>query len=110
MLPNFLVPFKHYQEEVVVDTLDGRLDPEEVDDRPSMQTAKHWKEWIRTNSTDIDGNLKSIAYRELGFSGELLRSGISLLLELRRSLPEGWLRAILRILYNSGARLRPCYG
>lgn len=110
MLPDFLVPFKHYAEAVVVDAVDGRLVPEEADDRPSRQTVNHWKWWIQINSTDIDGSLKSIAHRELGFTEELLRSGVSLLKELRGSLPEGWLKAVLRILYNSGARLCPVYG
>ncbi len=110
MLPDFLAPYKHYQEEVIVDAIDGRLDPADVEEQPSVQTVNHWKWWIRLNALDIDGNLKSIGCRELGFNGELLESGISLLEELRRSLPEGWLRTILRILYNAGARLCPVYG
>lgn len=109
MLPDFLVPFKHYSEEVIVDSIDNRILPEEMDDRPSRQTVNHWEWWLQINSSDIDGNLKSIAHRELGFTEELLRSSVSLLNELRRSLPEGWLKAIIRIIYNSGARLCPFY-
>lgn len=110
MLPDFLVPFKHYPETVIVDAVAGRLAPEEVDDRPSMQTVNHWKWWIQINSSDIDGSLRSIAHRELGFTEELLRSSVSLLNELRSCLPEGWLKTVLRIIYNSGARLCPVYG
>ena len=44
-----------------------------------------------------------------GFSKELLRSGVSLLQKLRSSIPGGWLKVILRVIYNSGARLRPFY-
>lgn len=110
MLPDFLVPFKHYQEAVIVDAVDDRLLPEETDDRPSKQTVNHWKWWLQINSPDIDGSLKSVAHRELGFTEELLKSSVSLLDELRSSLPEGWLKTILRILYNSGARLSPVYG
>jgi len=109
MLPDFLVPFKHYQEEVIVDSIDDRLVPEEIDDSPSGKTVKRWKRWIQVNAMDIDGQLKSIGYRELGFAEELLRSGVSLLKELRRSIPEGWLRAILRTIYNAGAKLSPYY-
>lgn len=109
MLPDFLAPFKHYQEEVIVDSIDDRLMPEEVDDSPSEQTVKRWKRWIEVNATDIDGHLKSIGHRELGFAEELLRSGVSLLKELRRSIPEGWLKTILRMIYNAGAKLSPYY-
>ena len=61
------------------------------------------------NALNIDGHMKSVGHRELGFSEELLRSGVSLLGSLRRSIPERWLKAILRIIYNSGGRLSPFY-
>lgn len=109
MLPDFLAPFKHYQEKVIADAVDDRIDPGEYDDRPSTQTVERWKLWIRINEIDIDGNLKSIGHRELGFSEELLRSGISLLEQLRSSIPEGWLKTILRMIYNAGGRIEPFY-
>ena len=109
MLPDFLTPFKHYQEEVIADAVDDRIDPDDYDDRPSTQTVKRWKRWIRINETDIDGHLRSIGHRELGFGEELMRSGISLLEKLRSSIPEGWLKTILRMIYNSGARVEPFY-
>ncbi len=105
MLPDFLVPFKHYQETVIVDAIDDRIVPEESDDRPSETTVLRWKLWLMLNAANIDGHLKSIGHRELGFSAALMESGISLLNELRKILPEGWLREILRIIYNSGAKL-----
>ncbi|MBQ6388523.1 MAG: hypothetical protein IJH90_02690 [Mogibacterium sp.] len=105
MLPDFLVPFKHYQETVVVDAVDDRIMPDSSDDRPSAQTVLRWKRWLFMNANDIDGHLKSIGYRELNFTEELLRSDISLLSELRKRIPEGWLKEILRFIYNSGARL-----
>ena len=61
------------------------------------------------NHTNIDGHLKSIGHRELGFSNELLCSGISLLDNLRSSDPFGWLKTIIRTIYNAGAYLCPCY-
>ncbi len=105
MLPDFLVPFKHYQETVVVDAVDDRITPDRSDDRPSAQTVLRWKRWLFMNTMDIDGHLKSIGYRELGFTEGLLRSDVSLLSELRKRIPEGWLKEILRFIYNSGARL-----
>lgn len=105
MLPDFLVPFKHYQEAVIEDAIDDRLSPEESDDRPSIQSVLRWKCWLIMNATNIDGLLKSIGYRELGFSAELLGTGISLLSELRKRITSGWLKEILRFIYNSGSGL-----
>lgn len=109
MLPDILVPFKHYQESVVVDAIDDRIDPKTCDEQPSIQTVKRWKHWMIINELDIDGQLKSIGHLELGFSPELLKSSISLLGKLRSSIPEGWLKMILRIIYNAGARLSAVY-
>ena len=109
MLPDFLAPFKHYPELVISDVLDGEIDPADADDRPSAQSARRWGHWLRMNERNIDGHLKSAAHRELDFSEELLRSGVPLLRKLRSSIPDGWLRAILRIIYNSGGFLEPFY-
>lgn len=109
MLPDCLVPFKHYEESVIADALDDRIIPDESDDRPSVMTVGHWKFWLMLNERDIDGHMKSIGHRELGFSEELLKSGVSLLGMLRSSIPEGWLKTVLRYIYNSGARLLPYY-
>ena len=109
MLPKCLAPFKHYEETVIEDAIDGEIVPEESDDRPSVRTVLRWNHWLMANITQIDGYLKSIGYRELGFSAELLKSGISLLEKLRSSVPKGWLCIILRMIYNSGGRLEACY-
>ena len=109
MLPDFLVPFKHYQESVIADAIDDRIIPEESDDRPSVQTVIRWKCWLIMNAANIDGLLKSIAHRELSFSSELMESSVSLLTELRKRIPDGWLKEILRFIYNSGARLTAFY-
>lgn len=56
------------------------------------------------NQLAIDGTLKSTGYQVLGFTEELLTSGVSLLSELRKDTCD-WLRIILRFLYNSGSFL-----
>ena len=109
MLPDILAPFKHYQESVITDAIDDRIDPDTSDDRPSATTVVRWKHWLMMNWLNIDGHIKSVAHRELGFSAELMKSGVSLLKELRNSIPEGWLKEILRIVYNSGGKLSACY-
>ena len=108
MLPDFMVQFKHYSAEVISGVLDGFVTPEDADseDRPSADTMKRWHHWLMANEQYIDGTLKSVGFRDLGFGEELLRSGISLLRELRRS-SERWLETILCFIYNSGGFLVP---
>jgi len=109
MLPDFLVPFKHYTEDVISDAVSDRLDINKTNDEPSVPAILRWKRWISLNTDDINGHLRSIGHRELGFSEELLRSSVSLLNKLMDSVPRGWLRTILRLIYNSGAFLVPVY-
>ena len=109
LLPDFLAPYKHYEEAVICDSIDDRIKPEKSDYHPSDKTVSHWKFWLWLNTDDINGYMKSIAFRELGYSEELLKSGVSLLDKLRSSIPDGWLKTIIRTIYNSGASLRPYY-
>ena len=57
ILPDILVPYKHYQEEVIADSLDGRISPSDSDDRPSEQTVKNWNHWLMFNALNIDGHM-----------------------------------------------------
>ena len=104
-----MVPFKHYAEEVISDCVNDNSDQSQQCTGPSAPTINRWKRWIGLNTPDIEGHLKSIGHRELGFSKELLNTSISLLMKLMRSIPHGWLRTILRLIYNSGAYLVPVY-
>ena len=105
-LPDCLVPYKHYASEVISGVLDGIVTPEDDDsaDYPCEMTMRRWHCWLEANRLRIDGYLKSIGYRLLGFSTELLGSRVSLLDKLRSSRPE-WLETLLRFLYNSGGFL-----
>ena len=109
MLPDFLAPFKQYEASVIADSIDDRIVPEESDDRPSVQTVTRWKYWLIMNAANIEGLLKSIAHRELGFAAQVMESNASLLTELRKRIPNGWLRLILRFIYNSGSQLTAFY-
>lgn len=109
MLPDFMVPYKHYTEDVISDCVNYSSEQSQICDGPSTATIDRWKRWISLNTSDIDGQLKSIGHRELGFSKELLNTSVSLLGKLMRSIPHGWLMIILRTIYNSGAYLVPVY-
>jgi hypothetical protein len=107
-LPDCLVPYKHYASEVISGVLDDVVTPDdlEAEDHPCDATMRRWKHWLMANHLRIDGYLRSIGYRFLGFSQKLLDSRISLLEELRSS-NGSWLEAILRMIYNSGGFLTP---
>ena len=105
-LPYFLVPYKHYKTDIISGVLDNIVSPDDLDDEdyPCEETMKRWHHWFRSNHENIDGFMKSIGYRFLGFGEDLLNSKISLLTHLRKS-SELWLETIIRIIYNSGGRL-----
>ena len=105
-LPDCLVPFKHYATEVISGVLDGIVTPEDDDsaDYPCEVTMYRWHHWLMVNHLRIDGYLKSVGYRLLGFGEELLSTSMSLLDKLRSS-NEEWLETILRFIYNSGGFL-----
>ena len=105
-LPDCMVPYKHYSAEVISGVLDGFVttEDEDTEDYPCEATIHRWHHWLMANALRIDGYLKSIGYRLLGFTEELLKSGVSLLHELRSS-NERWFETILRYIYNSGGYL-----
>jgi hypothetical protein len=111
MLPDFLVPYKHYSEETITGALDDIVTSSDIDseDYPSEITIARWHHWFFFNQLCMEGQLRSVGHRELGFGEELLKSGISLLSHIRSSIPEGWLRIILRFIYNSGNSLAAFY-
>lgn len=107
-LPDCLTPYKQYATEVISGVLDDVITPEDEDSAnyPCEATMHRWHHWLMVNRLRIEGYLKSIGYRLLGFGEELLKSGMPLLENLRSSTLE-WLETILRFLYNSGGFLIP---
>ena len=108
MLPDLMVKFKQYSAEVISGVLDGIVQPDDPDseDRPCEDTMKRWHHWFMANELRIDGTLKSVGCRDLGFDEALLRSGISLLERLRQTSGR-WLETIHTFIYNSGGFLAP---
>lgn len=105
-LPDLLVPFKHFEVDIIAGVLDNLITPETkgYEDHPSESTMQQWHHWLMFNRFIIDGTLKSKGYQVLGFTEELLTSGVSLLSILRKDTCD-WLRIILRFIYNSGSFL-----
>ena len=103
-----MLKFKQYSTEVISGVLDGivQSDDSDSEDRPCEDTMKRWHHWFMANELRIDGTLKSVGCRDLGFDEALLRSGISLLERLRQT-SERWLETIHSFIYNSGGFLVP---
>ena len=51
MLPDFLVPYKHYNEETISGVLDGIVNPDDEDSEvyPSEMTMLRWHHWFILN-------------------------------------------------------------
>lgn len=107
VLPDCLVPYKHYASEVIAGVLDEVITPDDADteDYPCEATMHRWKHWLMVNYLRMEGYLKSIGHRMLGLEKGLLVSTVSLLEKLRLS-NDRWLEAILRMIYNSGGFLQ----
>lgn len=108
-IPSFLAPFKHYCLGLITSVLSNRVLPrcyEEEHNYPVEITMERWKQWEELNRTDIEGYIRSIGHRILGYSEELLISQVSLLEGIKSSVKH-WLGTIMKMIYNSGGELQP---
>lgn len=107
-LPDCLVPYKHYETEVISGVLDGVVLPDDLDseDYPSFRTMLRWLQWFNENLDRLNGYLRTIGYSILRLGGDILFSPVSLLDEIRNKY-QNWLELILRLIYNSGGFLVP---
>lgn len=69
LLPDFMVPYKHYEAEAVSDVLDEVITEESPVDCPSIQTMRHWKAWLYFNKARIESLFRGKGYRENAFAG-----------------------------------------
>ena len=81
-------------------------DDTEDEDYPCEATMFRWKLWMMRNRLRIDGYLKSVAHRMLGFDQWILADPVSLLDKIRLQ-NQRWLEDILRLIYNAGGFLVP---
>ena len=112
-LPDFLLPYKHYDRELVEDVIEGVVyeeDPRRDAAYPSDTTMQRWRKWAEDNAADMEGQIRSAGARFLDLTDEFLKSAESLLEGLKKRVSPGWLAAVIKIVYNSGGRLRTAYG
>lgn len=63
-LPDCLVPYKHYEAEVIAGVLDEVILPDDLDseDYPSFSTMLRWLQWFRENLQRMEGYLRIDMY------------------------------------------------
>lgn len=105
-LPDCLVPYKHYDAEVISGVLDGIVCEKDLDseDFPSTSTMRRWIQWFNENQNRIEGYLRDAVLKVLDKGEDILYSTVSLLEFIRKNL-SNWLEQILRTIYNSGGFL-----
>ena len=64
-LPDCLVPYKHYQTEIISGVLDGVCTPDdlECEDYPCIDTMLLWLKWFSLNLQRIEGFLRRALYK-----------------------------------------------
>ncbi|MBQ6456695.1 MAG: hypothetical protein IJJ31_06230 [Mogibacterium sp.] len=104
LLPDISLPYKHYDAGVIEDVIDGTIDEEALSEEynPSESTLQRWRKWAERLMKDLEGHMRSAAYRILGMTEEFLNTRVSLLEGLRERLNYGWLSAAMRIYINTG--------
>lgn len=108
-LPDCMFPYKHYDAGLIEDIVEevfSAYDPG-TDEYPCEGTIKHWKWWMQMNEGNIEGQMRSAAFRFLDFGLSFLKYAGSLLEELKGRITPGWLKAAARFIYNSGGRIEP---
>lgn len=107
-LPDCLVPYKHYEAEVIAGVLDEVILPDDLDseDYPSFSTMLRWLQWFRENLQRMEGYLRTAGYQILNLGEDFLFTSDSLLDKIRNRY-QNWLEQLLRLIYNSGGFLVP---
>lgn len=100
-LPDCLVPYKHYETEVIAGVLDEIICPEDLDseDYPSFSTMLRWMRWFAENLKRIEEYLHTLAFSH---------STCASFNEVRKK-QQNWMEHMLRLIYNSGGFLASTY-
>ena len=107
-LPSVVLPYKHYDSEVISGVLEKVVTPDDLDseDYPCGATMLLWIQWLQKNLERIEGYLRAVAYELSDYDSRILHVGASLLASLQKS-NRRWLEQVIRTIYNSGGFLVP---
>lgn len=105
-----LVPYKHYEAEIISGVLDGTVTQDDTDseDYPCAGTMKRWELWLLLNLERIEGFLRNamllMVCRGYDFSGQEGR-----VFQTLREKDDKWLETTMRIVTDTGGRLAAVY-
>lgn len=91
-LPDCLVPYKHYEAEVISGVLDEVVRPENLDseDYPSFSTMRRWMQWFVENLTRIEGYLRTAGFHLLACGRDILFQKFPCSMQSVKSIQTGW--------------------
>lgn len=100
ILPDILIPHKHYGKEIIENVLDDACTSEDLDTEnyPCEKTMERWKSWFDRNKQNIEGFLQSVRSRLEEYHSILFRIGT--LLNSIREEGAGWLALITKMVVN----------
>ena len=109
LIPDFLAPYKHYDIDIITGVLNGTITPDMLtfEDYPCEKTMERWQEWIVLNLIFINAYLKSVGIRLFAMGIALAYTATDLVEELRDRNHHGWLKIVIRAVYNTGSSLEP---
>ncbi len=101
ILPDVLVPHKHYGAAEIETVLESKIRRDEVSD----STVARWRRWIKGNEAQIEGVLQSVKLEAEDNLPEL-RSNESLFSQLK-TIVRNWLSVVSRLVINAGFTFLP---
>lgn len=109
ILPDFLAPYKHYDMDIITGVLNGSItsDTPPFENYPCEKTMERWQGWLLLNLVFINGYLKSVGIRLFAMGIALAYSVTNLVEELKQRDRHGWMKVIIRAVYNTGGSLEP---
>lgn len=108
-MPDFLAPHKHYDIGIITGVLNGDISSDMLtfEDYPCEKTMERWNDWIALNLIFINAYLKSVGVCLFAIGIALAYAAADLVEELKSRTRNGWLKTIIRAVYNTGAALEP---
>lgn len=99
-LPDFLIKYKHFEVQIIEDTIDENISVEDGYPAPSEMTMRRWQDWFASIHSVMD----SILYSVRAMLEDLLPCLINedSLASALRSQGEGWLITAFSVMINAG--------
>ncbi len=109
-LPDCIVPYKHYESEVISGVLEGIVLEEDLDseDYPCVPTMLRWLAWFQTNIPEIENYIQKFG-SDLTVLKTIEHPPEFFNLEKLQSTTCCWLETVVQIIYNNDGFLVPVY-